>query len=132
MLTEASAESQRLASLLANNGTEWQFNPLSAPHFGGKSEAGVKSMKFHLKRVIADTLLTFEEMSTLLTQIEAVLNSRPLCPLTDDPDDVSALTPRHFIMGCASTVIPEPSLENEKTSRLSRWQLLRQLLDSLW
>lgn len=94
--------------------------------------AGVKSMKFHLKRVIADTLLTFEEMTTLLTQIEAVLNSRPLCPLTDDPDDFTALTPGHFIMGCAPTVISEPSLEYEKLSRLSRWQLLRQLLDSLW
>jgi len=75
--------------------------------------AGVKSMKFHLKRVIADTLLTFEEMTTLLIQIEAVLNSRPLCPLTDDPDDFTALTPGHFIMGCAPTVIPEPSLEYE-------------------
>lgn len=131
-LTETSAESQRLASLLANDGTEWKFNPPSASHFGGKWEAGVKAMKFHLKRVIAETLLTFEEMTTLLTQVEAVLNSRPLCPLTDDPDDLTAITPGHFIMGCAPTVIPEPSLEYEKSSRLSRWQLLRQLLDSLW
>lgn len=87
-------------------------------------------MKFHLKRVIADTLLTYEEMS-LLTQIEAVLNSRSLYPLTDDLDDFTALTPGHFIMGCAPTVIPEPFLEYEKSSRLSQWQLLRQLLDSL-
>ncbi|XP_012524163.1 uncharacterized protein LOC105829678 [Monomorium pharaonis] len=132
LLTEACDESQRLASLLAKDGTEWRFNPPSAPHFGGKWEAAVKSMKFHLKRVIGDTLLTYEEMTTLLTQIEAVLNSRPLCPLTDDPDDLAALTPGHFLMGCAPAVIPEPSLEYEKLSRLSRWQLLRQLLDSFW
>ncbi|XP_067210840.1 uncharacterized protein [Linepithema humile] len=128
----ASAESQRLSALLAKDGTTWRFNPPSAPHFGGKWESGVKSVKYHLKRVMGETLLTYEELNTLLTQIEAVLNSRPLCPLTDDPDDLSVLTPGHFLMGCPPTVVPEPSLEFEKSSRLSRWQLLRQMLDSLW
>jgi len=82
-------------------------------------------------RVIGETLLTFEEMTTLLAQVEAVLNSRTLCPMTDDPEDLTAITPGHFIMGCAPTVIPEPSLEGEKITRLSRWQLLRKMLDSL-
>ena len=59
---------------------------------GGKWEAVVKSLKYHLRRTIGETLLTFEETTTLLTQIEAILNSRPLEPLSDDPDDISALT----------------------------------------
>jgi len=70
----------------------------SAPHFGVKWEAGVKSVKFHLKRIIGDTLLTYEEFTTLLIQIEAILNSRPLTPCTDDPEDLNVLTPGHFIM----------------------------------
>lgn len=62
----ASKELQELATLLANNGTEWRFNPPSTPHFGGKWEAAVKSTKFHLRRVIGDSMLTYEELSTLL------------------------------------------------------------------
>ncbi|XP_024889769.1 uncharacterized protein LOC112466111 [Temnothorax curvispinosus] len=132
LFSSSSEELGNLAMLLANHGTQWKFNPPSAPHFGGKWEAGVRSVKFHLKRVVGDNLLTFEEMSTWLTQIEATLNSRPLCPLTDDPNDLNALTPGHFLIGGAPTIIPEPSLEAVKVARLSRWQLIRQMLDSFW
>lgn len=132
LFASQSQESEKLTTLLANDGTEWKFNPPSAPHFGGKWEAGVKSVKFHLRRVVGDTSLTYEEFNTLLTQIEAVLNSRPLSPLTEDPDDLDVLTPSHFLMGCQSAIIPEPSMTHIPTSRLSRWQLLRQLLSNFW
>ncbi|KMQ88063.1 hypothetical protein RF55_12507, partial [Lasius niger] len=88
----SSEELHHLASLLANDNTIWRFNPPSAPHFGGKWEAAVKSTKFHLQRVLKDTVLTYEEMTTITVQIGAVLNSRPLCPLSDDASDYSALT----------------------------------------
>jgi len=77
-------------------------------------------------------VLTYEEMNTLLIQIEAVLNSRPLCPMTDDPDDLSALTPGHFLIGSAPTTIPEPSLKLVKISHLSRCQMICQMLQSFW
>ncbi|XP_071580104.1 uncharacterized protein [Temnothorax nylanderi] len=94
-----------LAKLLAKDGTQWNFNPPAAPHFGGKWEAGVKSVKLHLKRIVGDQLLTFEEMNTLLIQIEAVLNSRPISPQSDDPNDISALTPGHFLVGQPLTTV---------------------------
>ena len=74
LFIQAKTQNQEVALLLANDGTEWRFNPPAAPHFGGLWEAAVKSVKFHLKRVLGDSLLTFEEMSTLLAQIEACLN----------------------------------------------------------
>ncbi|XP_033231720.1 uncharacterized protein LOC117182724 [Belonocnema kinseyi] len=132
LFSSSSKQLGNLSALLANDGTQWLFNPPAAPHFGGKWKAGVKSVKYHLRRVIGDNLLIYEEMNTLLSQIEAVLNSRPHCPLTEDPDDLGVLTPGHFLIGGPLTVIPEPSLESIKVSRFSRWQLLRQMLDSFW
>lgn len=128
----ASKETANLAHLLAANGTTWKFNPPAAPHFGGKWEAAVKSTKFHLRRVSGDTVLTYEELSTLLIQVETVLNSRSLTPLSDDPDDVNTLTPAHFLVGESLIVVPELSLDDVQISRLSRWQLLRQMLDRFW
>ncbi|GFX39978.1 integrase catalytic domain-containing protein [Trichonephila clavipes] len=69
-----------------------------APHMGGLWEAGIKSTKYHLKRVVGETKLTYEEFETFLTQIEACLNSRPLTPISNDSNDQSTLTPGHFII----------------------------------
>ncbi|XP_076298577.1 uncharacterized protein LOC143217822 [Lasioglossum baleicum] len=129
---EAAALANILAEHYTNDGTRWKFNPPSSPHFGGKWDAAVKSVKFHLKRVIEDTGLTYEEFSTLHSQIEAILNSRPLCPLSDDPTDPSALTPGHFLIGTVLTTTPEPAIIDLPNSRLSRWQLLRQMLERFW
>lgn len=60
-----------------------------APNFNGLVEAGIKSAKHHLKRIMNDSHFTFEELSTIFAQIEAILNSRPLCPLSSSPNDFS-------------------------------------------
>ncbi|XP_014216679.1 uncharacterized protein LOC106645349 [Copidosoma floridanum] len=57
-----------------------------SPHMGGKWEAAVKSIKFHLRRTVGEALYTYEEISTLLTQIESVLNYRPLEPISNDSE----------------------------------------------
>lgn len=62
--------------LLARNNVTWHFIPPAAPHFGGIWKAGVKSVKTHLKRILFDKTPTCEELQTLLSQIEAILNSR--------------------------------------------------------
>ncbi|XP_036143365.1 uncharacterized protein LOC118645765 [Monomorium pharaonis] len=113
-----------IANATSNDNIRWHFNPPSAPHFGGLWEAAVKSTKHHMRRVIGDSTLTYEEMSTFLTQVEACLNSRPLQPLSDDPDDVFALTLGHLLIGGPLISIPEPSLTRAVESSLSRWQHL--------
>lgn len=81
------------------NGTQWQFINPCAPHEGGIWEAAVKSMKHHLKRVMGSQRYSIQGISTLLASVEACLNSRPLCALSDDPDDLEMLTPAHFLIG---------------------------------
>lgn len=76
--------------------TQWHFIPPAAPHFGGIWEAGLKSMKYPLKRIIETSTLTYEKLITLTSQIEACLNFRLLCRLTDE---IAALTSGHFLIG---------------------------------
>ena len=118
MLGHLTSGHDRIHSALLKDGIQWQFNPPAAPHFGGLWEAAVKSTKHHLRRVIGEQHLTFEEMSTLLHQIEACLNSRPLQAMSDDPGDLNVLTSGHFLIGDALLSLPDPSTDNVPTYRL--------------
>ena len=122
----------KLKSRLANDCVSWKFIPAAAPHFGGLWEAGVRSVKHHLRRVLGAKTPTYEELGTLLCQIEACLNSRPLGPLSDDPDTLNVLTPAHFLTGGPLVAIPQPSTLDIHISRLSRWQHMQQMLEQLW
>lgn len=118
--------------LLRLNETSWQFIPPNAPHFGGLWKSAVKSAKFHLHRVVRDASLTFEEMSTVLCEIEAVLNSRPLTPMSSDPNDLSCITPGHFLIGTALNSFPTPDLTDSKEGTLLRWQRVEQIRQHFW
>ncbi len=100
----------------------WKFIPLHAPHFGGLWEAAVKSVKTHLRRILGDVKLTYEEFSTILYQIEAVLN---------DDDGIEPLTPGHFLVGKPLTALPE-SPPTGSMSLLKRWQLCKLLVNHFW
>ncbi|XP_055714777.1 uncharacterized protein LOC129808897 [Phlebotomus papatasi] len=114
---------QEIADRTREDGTIWHFNPPNAPHHGGLWEASVKRVKHHLNRVSQHAPLTFEEFYTVLTQIEAILNSRPLCLLSSDPNGRSYLTPGHFLTFCAGNSPPDPDVTNLSDNRLSHWQL---------
>ncbi|XP_024882812.1 uncharacterized protein LOC112461708, partial [Temnothorax curvispinosus] len=117
---------------LRDQQTEWHFIPPNAPHFGGLWEAAVKSAKFHLTRIVGTANLTFEEMSTVLCEIEAILNSRPLVPLTSDPNDLGYLSPGHFLVGSPLNSFPARNLTDVNTNKLLRWQVVEQMRQHFW
>ncbi|CAG7818567.1 unnamed protein product, partial [Allacma fusca] len=131
-LTRSSQFNSDLTKALSAHETSWKFNPPSAPHMGGIWEAGVKSTKYHLHRVVGDRTLNFEELCTLLAKIEACLNSRPLCAATDNVDDLNVLTPGHFLIHDSLIAVPEPSYDHLKLNTLSRWQLIQLLSQQFW
>lgn len=112
---------------------EWKFQPPLSPHHGGLHEAAVKSVKHHLKRAIGTSNLTVEELFTLTAQIEASVNSRPLTVLSDDPTDLTALTPGHFLIGenLVTLIEPRPLLELNESS-LTRWERTQQKYQEVW
>ena len=112
---------------MAGQGTEWVTIPPRASHFGGIWEAAVKSMKRHLRRILGLQTLKYEEL--ILQQIEATLNSRPLFPMSDDPNDCRTLTPAHFIMGDSLLSIAREDIVVPATQRL---KLLERIQQDFW
>ncbi|XP_039968221.1 uncharacterized protein LOC120780002 [Bactrocera tryoni] len=100
------AQVPELMGFSAEKSFSFGFIPPRAPHFGGLWEAAVKSSKHLIVRALGNALLTTEELSTLLAEVEAVLNSRPLAPLGQDPNDGEALTPAHLLIGCRLRALP--------------------------
>ncbi|XP_077292805.1 uncharacterized protein LOC143915858 [Arctopsyche grandis] len=131
-LLASTAHKQSLHSFCSEKGMNWRFIPPRAPHFGGLWEAAVKSMKRHLKRVMGSTTVTYESLNTLITQIEAVLNSRPLTPLSSDPSDLIPLTPGHFLVGGPLIALPQEDLVDQPLARVSTYKHLQQMLQHFW
>ncbi|XP_060665556.1 uncharacterized protein LOC132797796 [Drosophila nasuta] len=105
----------------------YHFNPPGAPHMGGLWEAGLKSFKTHFYKTVSSVKHTFEELSTLLSKIEACLNSRPLSPMSEDVSDLAALTPGHFLIGGPLLSMAEPESREDVESIRNRWQRLKAL-----
>ncbi len=132
MLCRSPTHNEKVMDALSSEGIQWHFNPPNSPHFGGLWEAGVRSIKYHIHRVMGSSRYTYEELLTLVTQIEALLNSRPLVPASSDPCDLQALTPAHLLNGSPLTTIPDPDLGGISEGRLSRWQHIQQQKQHFW
>lgn len=92
------AASKQLADLMQPDPVEWRFIAPRAPWWGGWWERLVRSVKSALKRSVGNRLLCRVELTTALTEIEAILNSRPLTFVGDEPDSSMPLSPANFLM----------------------------------
>lgn len=112
---------------------EWKFTTPAAPHQGGIYEEAGKLMKYHLIRIIGDSTLTFDVYSTVLSQVEAMINSRPLTRLDDDQTTLNVLTPGHFLIGEPLINIPdERDFIDVPMNRLDRWELTQKVTQLFW
>lgn len=91
-------------------------------------EVGIKSTKHHLKRIISVNKYTYEELLIILSQFEGILNSRSLTPLTSNPEDISPLTPGHFLIAWGFIALPDPVLTHVPENRLTKFQKLQAII----
>lgn len=113
-------------------GIRWHFNPPKASHFGGLWESAIRSAQKHFVRVLGPHTLPFDDMETLLCQIESCLNSRPIVPLSDDPSDYEPLTPGHFLIGTSLKAVPDNDLSSIPLDRLQKWHRVQKMFQDLW
>lgn len=71
-----------------------------------------KILQDPFEKMIPNIKLSYEELSTILTRIEACLNSPPLSPASDDPNDLNPLTPGHFLIGAPLMTPTEPNVSH--------------------
>ncbi len=110
----------------------WKFNPPSAPHFGGVFESMVKSAKKAIRAILGDAAITDEELVTAIAGAEGLINSRPITYVSSSPDDLTPLTPNHFMIGqLGGQFAPEVSPEEVFNPR-KRWGHVQQLISQIW
>ncbi|XP_058817817.1 uncharacterized protein LOC131681123 [Topomyia yanbarensis] len=117
----------QIADYFADEGIEWSFIPARSPHHGGLWEAGVKVAKSLLNKLGGDSRFTFEELSTVLSQVAACMNFRPSTPLSNDPNEPQPLTPAHFLIGRTLNAVPEINQLERQIGSLNRWQYLQRV-----
>jgi len=122
----------QIKSELSSQGINFKFNSPHAPHMGGVWESAVKLVKTHLKKVMTSAIFTYEDFTTVIYQIEGILNSRPLAPVSEDPDDFGYLTPAHLLTGFNLQSLPEPDVLEIKLNHLDRFQLIERKRQEFW
>ncbi|KAL7724925.1 hypothetical protein ACLKA6_007529 [Drosophila palustris] len=85
-----------------------------------------------MARSLMNARCTFEELVTITAEVEAILNSRPLTPLSSDPRDLGALTPWHFLTGDSLRALPEQEINDEQLKSLDSWRLLSGIKQNFW
>lgn len=129
---KATWASKEVQEHLNHGNTTWRFIPPGSPNQGGLWESAVKSMKYHLRRIAGPQRYTYEGLVTLLAGIEACLNSRPICAMSDDPEDLTSLTPAHFLIGEPLLLPIQQKMAERPRSALCCFKGLQFLIQSFW
>lgn len=123
---------RELQEAAGKEGIEWKFIPPGCPSMGGAWERLVRSVKTALMAVLETKTPSEELLHTLLTEVEHIVNCRPLTHVSLDPSDEEALTPNHFLLGrsCGSPVLGE--FEDHELIGRATWRTAQRLADHFW
>lgn len=96
----------QIEQALLQKGVKWTFNPPAGAHHGGAWERRIRSIKKILLSVTRQQTLDDESFQTETCEVEAIINSRPLTTVSNDPNDLEALTPNHLLQLKVQPVLP--------------------------
>ena len=109
-------QSRTLKETLAREGIEWLFIPKKAPWYGGFWERLIGLTKSTIKKVLGRAAVNLCTLQTIVVEVEAILNDRPLTYVSSDIKDEEALTPAHLLYGRRITSLPHPLVESDEVS----------------
>ena len=104
--------SPKFREFLTEKSITWKYICPLSPWWGGYWERLMKTIKIPLKKTLGRSFMNSDELYTVLTEVEAMVNSRPLCPVYDDPNDLTYLTPASFLIGRSTINLPVRPLKH--------------------
>ena len=124
-------EKQVQETLLQKN-IQWVFNPPHASHFGGVWERQIRTVRKVLDSLLREQTLTDDSLRTLLCEVEAIINGRPLTCVSSDPDDVEPITPAHLLHQREGVPLPPGLFDESDSACRKRWRQVQYLADLFW
>ena len=112
---------------LLQNGIKWVFNPPSGSHHGGAWERCIRKVRKVLSAVMKEQTLDDEGLTTLMCEVELVVNSRPITKSSDDPTDAEAFTPNYLLLLRSGPSLPPGSFSKDDAYSRGRWRKVQYL-----
>ena len=122
----------KIQRALVQDGVTWNFNPPAASHHGGVWERLIRSVRRVLTSVLCQQTLDDEGLQTVLCEVEAILNSRPITKTSDEKDDLEALTPNHILLLKGKPILPPGLFEQQDLYIRRRWRQVQYIADLFW
>ena len=110
----------KIQGALIQDGIKWSFNTPAASHQGGVWERLIRSVRSILTSVLGQQVLNDDGLQTLFCEVEAILNDRPITKVSDDPNDLEALTPNHILLLKGKPIFP-PGLFEQSDHGRTEW-----------
>ena len=129
--SELNIQTRRVNEYASNKKITWHFNPPAAPHMGGVWERIVRTVKKVMFDMIKNTVLTEFQLMTIFTEVEAIVNNRPLTYLSDNPDDLEPLTPNHLLIGRYNGGAVIEETDGDMSCR-RRWKQVVAISNQFW
>ncbi|XP_056324239.1 uncharacterized protein LOC130237344 [Danio aesculapii] len=121
-----------LKSQLAKQQIEFHFNPPGAPHFGGIWEREIRTLKAALNQTLGAQHVSEEVLTTVLVEIEGILNSKPLGYVPSDVADIDPITPNSLLMGRPDSSLPQVVYPKTELLSKKQWRHSQILADHFW
>ena len=110
----------------------WKFNPPYASHMGGVWERVIRSIRKILTALLGQQLVNEEMLRTLMAEVQGILNSRPLTPVSNDLKDLEPLTPNHLLLLRENPNLPPGAFAKEDTYCKRRWRQVQYMSEIFW
>ena len=126
---------EEIRAKLQRENIDWTFNPPAASHMGGVWERQIKTTRKILAGLMDEYghCLDEESFRTLLCEVEAVINSRPLTTVSGEPDDLEPLTPNHILTTKSNVILPPPGkFQKNDVYMRRRWRRVQYLANLFW
>lgn len=127
----ASLHHNRIEMALSKRGIKWRFNPPGGSHHGGPWDRMIRRIRKILCSVLRQQTLDDEGFHTVLCEFEAMLNNRPITKISQDPNDLEALTSNHLLLLKGKPILPPVLFDKNEAYAIRRWKQCQYISETL-